>query len=226
VDRRSICWVIIHVEKPKSCEHLQFEYPAHCATVAKSSPWSCSRRNPDVPRGSHASGSSISIEPEHVLDPVFIAGFLPLSRHFTEAASTVGDVTSLTLAQMIRSDMILCASESDTVLRLPIKIRCPSKVLKPINYHIHPQTNMKFSLATLAFMALIGITDVNGSACCLSGAVCGKRELGHVYAADTFVPKTLHERDTVVPSASDLTQRAGCCCTATNAAACPDVCGF
>jgi hypothetical protein len=71
---------------------------------------------------------------------------------------------------------------------------------------------MKFSLATLAFIALIGITDVNGSACCLSGAVCGKRELGHVYAADTFVPKTLHERDTVVPSASDLTQRAGCCC--------------
>lgn len=61
---------------------------------------------------------------------------------------------------------------------------------------------MKLSLSVLAIISAAILPAVQ--AICCSGAPnpgwCLKRELGGIiYAADTFIPAVLHERDIVVP---------------------------
>lgn len=74
---------------------------------------------------------------------------------------------------------------------------------------------MRFSLTFFTVGVLASGTAVQALQCCKFDC-SGKRELGGTYAADVYIPATLHERDIVVPSVADikLGERA-CCCFAT-----------
>jgi hypothetical protein len=78
---------------------------------------------------------------------------------------------------------------------------------------------------TLFALTTLAIVPAAQAICCIYGSpgVCRRSDHGRIYAADTYIPASLQERDVVVPFAVELDKRA-CCCSAGNADQCATIC--